>query len=335
MPSLTARFAQPVFFSVVLAGCHAVAPRVDTDNTVAVVEMSVPQEVTVQAAEIAVQFGDYDEAMRLFKEVLEENPVATEAFVGIGGIYLAKREWQQAEPVFARAAKLEPRNFEAQYGHGVSLQMMKRFVEAIRAYHRALTIEPEDIGANLNIATTYLQMGRPKSAVVFAQRAVEVCGEDAPSHITLAATYQLLGRLDDALSEYITASELMEDPSPQLMRNIIYLLTKEKRYQEVVNTTEQLVRVDPTSSSYEQLGWAQFRLADYGASIKAYRTAVEFDEENWRALNGVGVNALNTWLLSDRENLTAYEDARRSFRRALALNPDQPKVITLVLRYGL
>lgn len=324
-------FATPIL----LVGCHAIAPQTERDPSVATVEMTVPQEVTVTAAEIALEHGDYEEAMRLFREVLDDNPVATEAFVGMGDIYLAKKEWSQAEPVFARAAKLDPRNFEAQYGHGVSLQMMKRFVEAIRAYHRALTINPEDVGANLNIATTYLQMGRPKSAVVFAERAVEVCGEEAPAHITLAATYQLLGQLDDALAEYITAAELMNEPSPQLMRNIIYLLTQEKRYREVVNTTEQLVRVDPSTDSYEQLGWAQFRLGDYNASKAAYSTAVEFDEENWRAMNGIGVNSLNSWLLSDKKNHDAYINARTAFRNSLELNPDQPKVITIVLRYGL
>jgi tetratricopeptide (TPR) repeat protein len=317
-----------------LVGC-SVAPRVEANSSVRALEITTEQEVTIQAAEIASEYGDYDEAMRLFKEVLQENPVATDAFVGIGDIYLAKREWNLAEPVFARAAKLEPRNFDAQYGHGVALQMMRRFVEAIRAYHRALTIDPHDTGANLNIATTYLQIGRPSSALVFAERAVEFCGEEAPPHITLAATYQLLGRMDDALAEYIAASEMMNDPSPQLMRNIIYLLTQEKRYREVVNTTEQLVRVDPSSTSYEQLGWAQFRLGDYSASSEAYKVAVEFDEENWRAMNGIGVNALNAWLLGERKNVDVYQDARGAFRRSLVLNPDQPKVITLVLRYGL
>jgi tetratricopeptide (TPR) repeat protein len=128
---------------------------------------------------------------------------------------------------------------------------------------------------------------------------------------------------------------MMNEPSPQLMRNIIYLLTQEKRYREVVNTTEQLVRVDPSSGSYEQLGWAQFRLGDYTSSSNAYITAVEFDEENWRAMNGIGVNALNAWLLGDRKSTRFYEDARNAFRKSLSLNPDQPKVITLVLRYGL
>ena len=127
----------------------------------------------------------------------------------------------------------------------------------------------------------------------------------------------------------------MEKPSPQLIRNIIHLLTKEKRYREVVNTTTQLVQIDPTTDSFEQLGWAEFRLGDYEASLDAYKTAVSYDERNWRALNGIGVNELNRWLLSGREERSAYHNARSVFRQSLSINPDQPKVITIVLHYGL
>ncbi len=319
-----------------LAGCHAVSPTQSSNQrTVNLVPVTEVQQVTINAAELAKGQGDYDEALAMFREVLSQNPVATDAFVGIGDIYLIKKDWKRAEPAFARAVKLEPRNFDAQYGHGVSLQMMRKFVDAVRAYHRALTIDPEDMGANMNIATTYLQMGRPKSALVFAERAVELDGELAPAQITLAATYQLLNRPQDALNSYIAASEAMDEPSPQLMRNIIYLLTKERRYQEVVNTTEQLVQLDPTSDTFEQLGCAEFRLGDYEASLDAYKVAVDYDQNNWRALNGIGVNELNGWLLGDKTETASYQVARTAFRRSLAINPDQPKVITLILRYGL
>ena len=318
-------------------GCQSTPRASNPSHSPAIKEVLLTneQQVTIEAAEIAKEFGDYEEALIMFREVLNQNPVATDAFVGMGEIFLIQKRWDQAEPVYARAAKLDPRNFDAQYGHGVSLQMLKRFVDAVRAYHRALTINPEDIGANVNIATTYLQMGRPQSAIVFAQRAIELDGSSAGAQITVAATYQLLGRPDAALGAYIAASELMNEPSPQLMRNIIYLLTKENRYREVVNTTQQLVQIDPTTDSFERLGWAQFRLSDYVASLEAYKQAVAYDDRNWRALNGIGVNELNAWLLSERTSVDQYQHARFAFRKSLSIEPDQPKVITLVLRYGL
>lgn len=297
--------------------------------------LSASQQETLDAASAAHDAGEYADAMALFREVLSENPIAVDAHVGIGQIYLSAGHWSQAEPAFARAAKLSPRDFGAQYGHGVALQMMQRFVEAVRAYHRALTIEPENVGANLNLATTYLQMGRPRSAQVFAQRAVDLGDGGSQAFITLGATLQLLGQEDRALEQYIAAAEAMSDPSPPLMRNIMHLLSRQKRYTEVANTAEQLVRIDPTTDAYERLGWARFRLGEYEPSARAYRMAVEYNDENWRALNGVGVNALNAWLLSDRSVFDAYEEARWAFRRSLETRPDQPKVITLVLRYGL
>jgi len=163
-------------------GCHAVSPTGHVpETTIKPAPITNVQQVTINAAEIAKGQGDYDEALKIFREVLQQNPVATEAFVGIGDIYLIQKDWQRAEPAFARAVKLEPRSFEAQYGHAVSLQMMKKFIDAVRAYHRALTINPDDMGANMNIATTYLQMGRPQSALVFAERAVELEGNTAPA----------------------------------------------------------------------------------------------------------------------------------------------------------
>ncbi len=332
------RFRNILFccFSISL-GCHAIEPVTTIETHVVVNPVSITdvQQVTINAAELAKGQGDYIEALKMFREVLNQNPVATDAFVGIGDIYLIEKNWQRAESAFARAVKLEPRNFGAQYSHGVSLQMMKRFVDAVRAYHRALTINPEDMGANMNIATTYLQMGRPQSALVFAERAVKLEGEVAPAQITLAATYQLLDRPHDALEAYIAASEAMQEPSPELMRNIVYLLTKEKRYQEIVNTISQLILLDPTSNTYEQLGWAEFRLGDYSASIQAYKSAVEYNSGNWQALNGIGVNELNNWLLGDKSDAFAFKEARSAFRKSLTIEPDQPKVITLILRYGL
>jgi len=321
-----------------LAGCNAAQqaepePRPVVDLSPAA--LSVSQQDSLDQAQAAKDSGDYEEALALFREILADNPVATDALVGIGDVYLAEGLWDRAEPAFARAAKLEPRNFDAQYGHGVTLQMLDRFVEAVRAYHRALTIDPDSLGANLNLATTYLQMGRPKSALVFAQRGADLSEGTAPPHITLAATLQLLGNGEAALEQYITAAELMEQPSPQLMENIIYLLSQQRRYLEVANAARQLIRIDPTTESWERLGWAEFRLGNYGESSKAYRTAVQFEERNWRAVNGVGVTALNTWLLSDKQDFDAHQDARSAFRNSLSINPDQPKVITLLLRYNL
>jgi tetratricopeptide (TPR) repeat protein len=120
-----------------------------------------------------------------------------------------------------------------------------------------------------------------------------------------------------------------------LLMNLIDVLGREQRYHEAANAAEFLVRIEGGPNAYERLGWARFRLADYERSAAAYRRAVELDPGHWPSLNGVGVNAINAWLLSKKRDSAAADEARRSFRASLRANPDQPKIIMLLSTYGL
>jgi tetratricopeptide (TPR) repeat protein len=128
--------------------------------------------------------------------------------------------------------------------------------------------------------------------------------------------------------------ELFE-PSPELMMNLINAYAKEQRYQETVNTALTLIKVSPSANAYERLGWGYFRLGQFEPSIEAYREGVRLDPTHWMSLNGIGVNALNTWLKSGKTDESARIEARTTFRKSLQVNPGQPKVATLMTSYGL
>jgi tetratricopeptide (TPR) repeat protein len=292
------------------------------------------QQQQLDEAAAAKDSGDYSVALSLFQEILAHNPTVTTAYLGIGDIYMIRRDYDSAEPAYARAAKLEPRNFDAQYGHGLALQMLERFVEAVKAFHRALTIDPENFKANLALATTYLQMDEANSAVTFAEKAVQLDPGNGSARVNLGAAYEKVGRDRDAIDQYLAAMELVED-TPPLMLNLINALAHEKRYQEAANTAENLVKINPTANAYERLGWCYFRLSEFDKSMAAYKEAVRLDPDHWQSYNGIGVNAINTWLLSKKQDGTAKREARDAFRKSLRINRDQPKLITLMSNYGL
>jgi superkiller protein 3 len=319
-----------------LTGCVSLEPPVAPPSEVTNrgTEPTSEQSERIEAAKAAREAGEYDTALSIFGEILAENPTVTVAYLGIGDIHMDLREYAKAEPAYARAARLEPRNFDAQYGHGLALQMLERFVEAVRAYHRALTIQPEHVEANLNLATTYLEMKDPNRAVVFAEKAVESGLDNGPARANLGAIYEQLGRDAEAIDAYIAAIELMGNQPPLLM-NLINALSRESRYREAANTAEVLTRIEPTAAAYERLGWCLFKLREYDDSLAAYREAVDIDPEHWPALNGIGVNSLNSWLLSKQRDEQAKASAGDAFRRSVRINPDQPKVVQLLLKYSL
>ncbi len=327
--------------SIGLAGCAPVVttvppPIVSVDPVALARSAALPehQQLRLDEARSAQESGEYDRALALFRSILAENPGIGTAYVGVGQVFLLKKDYASAEPAFARGARLEPRNFDAQYGHGLALQMLERFVEAVKAYHRALTLQPESFEANLSLATTYLQMGETRTAVTFAERAIAIRPDHGPAHANLGAIYEKLGRETDALPQYDAALELMEPTAPLLM-NLINVLARQKRYVEALNAAERLVRDFPSANAWERLGWCAFRTGDYARSIKAYRTALEYDPDHWPSLNGVGCNALNTWLLGGRRDPESAREAREAFRRSLRVNSDQPRVLELLLKYEL
>ena len=79
-------------------GCATVPiePNSSIPTAATVTTLAFEEEVSLDAANIAKEHGDYAEAMKIFEEVLKKNPVASEAFVGIGEIYVLQKEWKNA-----------------------------------------------------------------------------------------------------------------------------------------------------------------------------------------------------------------------------------------------
>ncbi len=292
------------------------------------------EQTRLDEASAKASEGDYGDALEIFHAILEDNPTSGEAYLGIGDIYLDQKDYVKAEPALARAAKLEPRSYQAQFQHGLALQMLDRFLEAVQAYHRALTIDPDNAQANRNLATSYLQMDEPRNAMPFANRAIQLDPSAGDAWVTLGATYEGMQDWSEAAKAYISASERM-DATPELMQNLLRVLIELKRYREVISTAETLQRFGPDAEAYERSGWAAFRLGEFSDSLEYYRKAVEVDPDFWQAWNGIGVNRLNAWLLSNREDSSAFRDSGEAFRTSLRINGDQTKVISLILKYQL
>ncbi len=291
-------------------------------------------EAQQSRADSAMADGDYAEAAQLFQEILAVDPDNVPAWIGVGGAYSELGEWSRAEPAYAQACEREPASYDAQFGHGLSLQMLNRLIDAVAAYHRALTIDPMSSEASLGVATSYLQLDEPQHALPFAERAVTLAPDDGRAWISLGAAAEQTGDDGAALEAYLAASERLGS-SPELKHNLLHAYARAGRYREVVGMARSMLADGSSAEAAERMGWAWFRLGEYGKSAEAYRLAVETDPDMWHAWNGLGVNALNRWLLSEQTDEPAQREAREAFGTSLRLHPDQAKVQTLVERYGL
>ena len=297
-------------------------------------DMGPPAPDKMTLARQARTDGEYEVALALFREILAANPTDVLAFMGIGDVYLDQEDYTGSEPYYARAVRIEPRNYSAQSGYGKVLYLLKRFVEAVHVFHIALTIDPEGVEANLGLGATYFQMDEPEHAMVFAEKAVQAAPSNGEARANLGMVYEAIDRNDEAIDQYLFAMELLDD-AEEVMVRLTSILYKEQRFQEAANTADALVKLAPSAESYSQFGRALFRLGSYDRSIESYRKAVELDASYWPAQNGIGVNALNTWIWSEKQDEQARLEARDAFRRSLQANNDQLQVIILMQKWGL
>jgi len=293
------------------------------------------EEIRLEEAQQAVETEDYDTALRIFKDLLHENPTLVNAYTGMGSVLEEKGDLELAESAYSRAGKLDPQDFGAASGHGRVLEALGQAKQAIRAFQRALVIRPADLDANIAMARLLLATGQADAAVAFAERATRLEPTNGYAHLSLARAYSKAGRGKEAIREYEIACELI-DPPADVMLALVNAYAAEKRYQEAANAAEALTRTSPSAAAFERLGWSLFRVSDFAKSDEAYRKSIELDPEYWPALNGVGVNALNVWIQNGKNpNDPLRDEARLMLQRSLRANPDQPKVAALLLKYRL
>ena len=286
----------------------------------------------VVEAEGALAGGDEVSALNLLAQAIEVNPTLTVAHIRMAEIQRNRGDLDDSERAYRRAVTIEPRNFVAQLGHAEVLHALGRVIEAVRAYVRAVSLEPENPGANKGLAAAYLELKEPRAALQYAQRATALDPTDGRAHANLGAIYSLLDRHEDAVGEYEAAAELME-LNAELLLNWANSLGAIDRFDEMINTLNEVLKLEPSAVAHERLGYARFKQRRYDEATKHFRDAMALDDRHYPALNGLAVVLLNDYIRSERREDRLRQEAMGLLRKSLQINADQPKFVDLVSRF--
>jgi predicted Zn-dependent protease len=127
-----------------------------------------------QAATRAMSEGRFDEAARIYRELLQALPNDPGLLTNLG----------------------------------MALAMSGREGEALAPLERALTLQPDSIPARLFLGSSYLALGQPEKAIAPLQRVVAAKPAEVEHRRMLAQAYAESGRPLDAVSELRRVTEL-------------------------------------------------------------------------------------------------------------------------------
>lgn len=130
-----------------------------------------------------------DEAMRIFAKVLEINPDAPAALLGVGACLHSQRRYADAEVKLLRAIRAKPGYAEALNALGGCYRFTGRYAQAIAAYQQAIASDGNFMPAWQNLARVHAEMRLDRGQTIYAyERALALAPKNIETILELTDT---------------------------------------------------------------------------------------------------------------------------------------------------
>jgi len=288
---------------------------------------------TYVKAMIAYQSGDRERAIAALQLAVHEHEDLVMPHTMLGDLYQSKKDYGQAAQQYEKVVKLDPYAYENHYKLGLVYQLLNRLEDSVSSYLHAINLNPQDFNSNLNLGTVYLALGHPDEGLKYAQKATDINPKSAPAWSNLGVLYDTLKMFKSAEESYRKA---MEQDSNQ-SQTAFYLaenLMKQGKYADARSVMGQIVLRDDSPRARKRFGDAMFMSKQYEDAVSQYENALKLDPIYYPAMNEEG------WVLITQysQGLGLDEPKRAAaidlWKRSLQINPDQPRIASLVQKYG-
>lgn len=136
-----------------------------SDEKVVEMQSSAAEEIFEYAVRCESQPEGTEEAMRLYRRVIEMQPRWSEPHINLGCVFYKTGELEKARSEFSAALELEPDSVVGHFNLGCVLDEIGDSQKAIQHLQRAVEIDPSHADAHFNLASTYEKNGRKQLAL--------------------------------------------------------------------------------------------------------------------------------------------------------------------------
>lgn len=287
--------------------------------------------------------GRLDEALRELAQAIDSDPNLSSAHAAMGDIYRRTAQPELAEVAYERACRTNPYSFRYHYNLGVVRQQLAsaaQTVEALQAqltsavevYLRAITLKPDDFDANLNLSVCYYQLRQYEKAEQYCRGAIGIDAQNPHVWTNLGAILNQRNQPMEAISAYRTSLELNVN-QPRVLVNLGSSYIQMQQWAQAIHVYEMAAEMDPNSATpLERLGYCYFYQGDYARAEQYYQDALTLEPGFAEAHRGLGIVYMTRFLL-DGSNTDLRDRALAAWNRSLELNPSQPRLQELLLKY--
>jgi tetratricopeptide (TPR) repeat protein len=156
-----------------------------------------------EKALVSVKEKKPDNSIKLFKQLLENDPQDFVAWTELGTLYFSGEKYAEAEAAYTKALELKPDFIVSLLNLGKLYLAQKQAEKAFPALIKAVETEPGSADAQHYLGEAYLQARKGSKAVIYLNEAIRLApAEKADIHLRLAVLYNAANLKDKAVDEY-------------------------------------------------------------------------------------------------------------------------------------
>jgi tetratricopeptide (TPR) repeat protein len=259
--------------------------------------------------------GDFDEASRVYEDILRREPEHAGALHALGVIHNGRLDFGRAAAMLERATVLRPSEPTWHVDLGESYRNFGMYQEAIGSCLMALRLRPEYPEGLNTLGLALRGTGDIKGALEQFLRAIGCQDDFSPGHINAGLALQELGALDEAVSHFRRAAELSPD-SHEIRTTLGLALLAREQVEEALVHFEEAVRLRPdVGAAHHNLGNAMRLLGRTNDARASYLKAIRLEPSLTISYLHVGI----TLRLEGSLN-----DALKWYKLAVEMEPENP-----------
>ena len=190
--------------------------------------------------------GKFDEAARIYEEILRGAPENPDALYLLGALYFQRGEYELSLGQFHRALAVRPDSIDVLAGYGAALSTLGRHDEALVTYDKVIAANPSHAQSWNNRANALLTLSRAQEAIVSYERAIGLLPSYVDAWRNRSTALLQSGRLEDALMGLGKALQLKPDFLEALEDRAV-LLTRLGRREEAILDYDRALALNPNN----------------------------------------------------------------------------------------
>lgn len=269
------------------------------------------QRATFSEAMDLISKGSADQAEKICRNTIEENPQDVNMTALLGATLLKSRQWEEAEKFLRLAIQLAPSFAKPHEDLGYLLVERRRAEEAVAVLRTATRLDRTLEVAHFNLGKALAMLGKGKEADAAFEKSFDLNPERKT--LALAAEHQKAGRVEEAQALY--REVLRANPANvDALRMMGTIALAQSRFDEAERYLRRAISHAPDFvGAIIDRGRALKEQNRFEEAIGCFRRAIEMEPDNVQAhflLGGTFSPAALTY------------EAIEAFQRTLELRPD-------------